>query len=61
MNSRVQVDDKGKNVECEDEGNDPFHYGPNILVVLECGGGEDDGQQDFDDDECELNPEGYAQ
>lgn len=52
-----QVDDKGQDVECEDEGDDPLKVGGNVLPV---GKGEDtkgNGQADFEEDEGELDPE----
>lgn len=52
-----QVDDKGKDVEGEDEGNDPFKDGGNVFVVAPVGGDEDDGENELDDDECNLDPE----
>lgn len=52
-----QVNDKGKYVEGENEGNDPFEDGGYVFVVAPVGSHEDDGQNELDDDECNLDPE----
>lgn len=56
-----QVNDKGKNVEGEDEGNDPFENGGHVCVVAPVGRHEDDGEDELDDDKCDLDPERDAE
>jgi hypothetical protein len=52
-----QVNDKGKDVKGEDEGNDPFEDGGYVFVVAPVGGNEDDCENELDDDEGDLDPE----
>lgn len=56
-----KIDNKGEDVECEDEGDDPFENGGDVFVVAPVGGDEDDGEDKFDEDECELYPKGDAE
>lgn len=56
-----QVNDEGKDVKGENEGNDPFEDGGYVLVVAPVGGDEDDSENELDDDECHLDPERDAE
>ena len=56
-----EVDDKGEDVEGEDEGDDPLEDGGDVVVARPVGGDEADGQEELDDDEDELYPEGDAE
>ena len=58
---RVQVDVKGKDVGREDEGDDPLQHGALVVVLGGGAGRKGDGQRDLDDDECELDVEGYEE
>lgn len=58
---REQIHEEGEYVESEDEGNDPFEDGRDVLPAVEGGGGKDGGEDDLHDDEEELEPEGKAQ
>jgi hypothetical protein len=54
---RQQIDDKGEDVKCKNEGDDPLKNSGNVFVITPIGGDEDDGEDELDDDECELYPE----
>ena len=56
-----QVDVEAEDVGREDEGDDPLEHGARVVVLGEGAGDEGDGQQDLDDDEAELDPEGDAE
>lgn len=58
---RQEIHKESEDVESEDEGDDPFEDGPYVLLAVEGGGGEDDGEDDLHNDEEELEPEGKAQ
>jgi hypothetical protein len=61
LHGRVKVDIEGEDVKREDEGDDPLEHGAGVVVSCEGTGDEGDGEEDFDNDEDELNPEGDAQ
>jgi hypothetical protein len=56
-----EVDDEGEDVKGEDEGNDPFEDGGDVVVVAPVGADEDDCEDELDDDEGGLYPEGDAE
>ena len=56
-----EVDVEGEDVEGEDEGDGPLEHGGGVGGLLEVAGGEGDGEDDLDDDEGELDVEGYAE
>ena len=56
-----EIDEEGEHPEGEDEGNDPLKDGCLLRVPVECQHAEADGQDDFDDDEGQLDPETDAQ
>ena len=56
-----QVDEEGEDVKGEDEGDDPFEDGANVLAAGEGRTDEDGGEGDLDEDEGELEPKGEAQ
>jgi hypothetical protein len=56
-----QVDVEGEYVEGEDEGDDPLENRGGVGGLLEVAGAEGDGQNYLDDDEDELDVEGYAE
>lgn len=58
---RDEIDEEGEDVEGEDEGYDPFEDGGDVVDGFEIGGDEDDGEDDFNQDEEELDPEGNAE
>lgn len=57
---RVEVDVEGEDVKGEDEGDDPLEHGAGVVVAREGARDEGDGEEDFDDDEGQLDPEGEA-
>lgn len=57
----VEVDDEGEDVEGEDEGDDPLEDGGGVVVAHEVGDDEADGEEQLDNDEDQLYPEGYAE
>lgn len=61
MNGGPQVDDEGKDVQGEDEGDDPFKHGGHVGVVGVGGGCKDDGEDELDEDKGEFDPEGGAE
>ena len=58
---RQQIHKEGKDIEREDEGDDPFENGRDVWLTVEGGGSEDDGEDDLHYDEEEFEPEGEAQ
>ena len=58
---RQQIHKEGEDVEGEDEGDDPFENGPDVLLAVKGGGDEDDREDNLHDDEDEFEPEGEAQ
>lgn len=56
---RVQVDEEREDVEGENEGDDPLEDGGLVVELLEIGRDEGDREEQLDDDEDQLNPEGY--
>lgn len=56
-NRRVQVYEEGENVKGKDGGNDPFENGGNVWVVGEGGACKDEGEDEFDEDKGEFDPE----
>jgi hypothetical protein len=56
-----QVDEEGKDVEGEDEGDEPLEDGGSVAVAGRVADAETDGHSDFDQDEGELDPEGDAE
>lgn len=58
---RQQIHKESKHVEREDEGNDPFEDGSDLLVGGEGSANEHGGEEDFEDNEEELHPEGGAE
>lgn len=57
-----QIDEESEHVEGEDQSDDPFEDGRDVLVtVCEGGADEDDRQTELDEDEEELHPKGDAQ
>lgn len=61
MHGRPQVEDEGEDVEGEDEGDDPFEDGGDVVLLLPGAGGEGDGEAELGEDEEELDPEGDAE
>ena len=59
--TRQKIDHKTDEVECEDEGNHPFHHRSHVVNTLIRTGTEDDGETDFDNDEAKFDPEGNAE
>lgn len=56
-----QIHEESEDVKSEDERDDPLEDGGDVLLAVERGDGEDDGEGDLDDDEEEFEPEGGAQ
>lgn len=61
MDGRVQVDDKGKDVKSENEGDDPLEHGGSILMLSPTTDGKGDEEGQLDEDEDELDPEGESE
>jgi hypothetical protein len=55
-----QIEQEAEHVEGEDQGNDPLEHSCHIVLVCEICYREDDSQDNFDQDEDELDPEGYS-
>ena len=58
---RQQIHEKRQDIKSENERNHPFKHGRDILLSLPAGGGEHNGEHDFNEDEGEFGPEGPAQ
>lgn len=58
---RVEVDEEGEDVEGEDEGDGPLENRGRVVVAQEVGRDEGDGQDELDEDEGQLDPEGDAE
>lgn len=56
-----QVEDEGEDVEGEDEGDDPFEDGGDVVLFLPGARGKGDGEAELGEDEEELDPEGDAE
>lgn len=54
---RVEVNEEGEDVEGEDEGDQPLEDGGGVPVAGPVAADESDGQDDFQDDEREFDPE----
>lgn len=61
LDSRPQVDRKRDNVEREDEGDDPLNDSCCVAVVCPSERHESDSQEELDEDEEELDPEGDSE
>ena len=55
---RPQINDEAKDVEGEDQTNDPLENSPDIIALPIKHVAEDDRQRDLNDDEDEFDPEG---
>ena len=58
---RQQIHEESKDVESEDERDDPLENGRDVLFTVEGADREDDGKDDLHDDEYKLEPEREAQ
>jgi len=56
-----EVDDKGEHIEGKNQGDDPLEHSGDVVVAVEVHDAEDDHQAELEDDEDELDPEGYPQ
>lgn len=60
-NGRIEVDDEGDGVECEDERYGPFEDRSCVSLLDEAAHAKGDDEGDLYEDECELHPERHAQ
>lgn len=61
MHSWEQINEERGHVKGENEGNGPFQNRGSVISFAEVAGCEGDGEDYFDEDEGELDPEGGAE